>query len=86
MSFRAFEFSLAEDDVHVFREEEMSEAVIEFWNVIGQPIFHLKTIPLGVDGAQSLLWIEDSDSLLAAHMDGSITVHHTHSPKFFVSF
>uniref|UniRef100_A0A915BQB7 Cirhin n=2 Tax=Parascaris univalens TaxID=6257 RepID=A0A915BQB7_PARUN len=65
--------------------EKVSEAVIEFWNVIGQPIFHLKTIPLGVDGAQSLLWIEDSDSLLAAHMDGSITVHHTHSPRFFKS-
>ncbi|KHN71483.1 hypothetical protein Tcan_00333, partial [Toxocara canis] len=65
-------------------EVEARKAVIELWNVIAEPAFHLKTIPLEGDGAQSLIWIEDADSLIAAHIDGSVTVHHTHSPSFRV--
>lgn len=67
----------------MFYRDEKRDGVIEFWNVIGTPIFYVRSTFLGKKTAESLLW--KGDILLATHLDGSITGHRLHTSKYFVS-
>ncbi|EJD76327.1 hypothetical protein LOAG_16714 [Loa loa] len=57
--------------------------VIEFWNVIGTPMFYVRSTFLGNKTAESLLW--KGDILLAAHLDGSITCHRLHTSEYSIA-
>uniref|UniRef100_A0A1I8EHQ7 WD_REPEATS_REGION domain-containing protein n=1 Tax=Wuchereria bancrofti TaxID=6293 RepID=A0A1I8EHQ7_WUCBA len=61
--------------------DEKRDGIIEFWNVIGTPMFYVRSTFLGTKTAESLLW--KSDILLAAHLDGSITGHRLHTSEYF---
>ncbi|KAM3720670.1 U3 small nucleolar RNA-associated protein [Dirofilaria immitis] len=66
---------------HADSEDKQRNGIIEFWNVIGIPIFHVRSTFLGDKTAESLLW--KSDILLATHLDGSITGHRLQTSEYF---
>uniref|UniRef100_A0A8R1XS59 Uncharacterized protein n=1 Tax=Onchocerca volvulus TaxID=6282 RepID=A0A8R1XS59_ONCVO len=68
---------------HSDLETERRNGVIEFWNVIGTPIFYVRSTFLGNKTAESLLW--KGDILFATHLDGSITSHCFHTSEYFTS-
>ncbi|VDN19727.1 unnamed protein product [Gongylonema pulchrum] len=72
-----------EKQKNVNRKEERRDCVIEFWNTIGSPVFHIRTTALGSKSAESLLWA--GDLLLASHLDGSITGHRLHTSEYWTS-
>uniref|UniRef100_A0A0N5AAE1 WD_REPEATS_REGION domain-containing protein n=1 Tax=Syphacia muris TaxID=451379 RepID=A0A0N5AAE1_9BILA len=59
-----------------FSEERKRESLLEFWNIIGKPIFHLKTRKLGSGGVEALLWV--NSYLISSHLDGSVHLHQLH--------
>ncbi|CAG9535561.1 unnamed protein product [Cercopithifilaria johnstoni] len=61
--------------------DKKRDGMIEFWNVIGTPMFYVRSTFLGNKTAESLLWM--GDILLAAHLDGSITSHRLHTSEYF---
>ncbi|KAL3998677.1 hypothetical protein ACH3XW_15995 [Acanthocheilonema viteae] len=63
--------------------DKKRDGMVEFWNVIGTPMFYVRSTFLGNKTAESLLW--KGDILLAAHLDGSITGHRFHTSKYFTA-
>lgn len=61
-----------------YGEERKRESLLEFWNIIKKPVFHMKTRRSGSGGVQALLWIKSY--LLSNHLDGSILIHQLHRP------
>ncbi|VDN03883.1 unnamed protein product [Thelazia callipaeda] len=68
---------------HSDYNKQKRNGMIEFWNVIGTPIFHVRNTFLGNKTVESLLWLDDV--LLAAHIDGSITGHCLHTSEYFTA-
>lgn len=55
------------------------DTLLEYWNVIGDPTFHVKTRPLSRNGVESITWVDCA--LLSAHIDGSVIIHSLHTPQ-----